>query len=70
MLYEGKRYEFRTKDGDLLVGTIEDIVPGRVLLIDVDVLSSMGTTDYLQMITLYGEDVSTITDYKTGERIY
>ena len=70
MLYEGKRYEFTTNDGDLLVGTIEDIVPGRVLLIDVDVLSSMGTTDYLQMTTLYGEDVSTITDYKTGERIY
>ena len=70
MLYEGNRYEFTTNDGDLLVGTIEDIVPGRVLLIDVDVLSSMGTTDYLQMTTLYGEDVSTITDYKTGERIY
>ena len=70
MLYEGKRYEFRTNDGDLLVGTIVEIVPGRIILEDVDILTELGTPQYFEQITLYGSDVAQIFDFETDERIY
>ena len=70
MLYEGKRYEFTTNDGDLLVGTIVEIVPGRVILEDVDILTELGTPQYFEQITLYDSDVAQIFDFETDERIY
>ena len=70
MLYEGKRYEFRTNDGDLLVGTIVEIVPGRIILEDVDILTELGTPQYFEQITLYDSDVAQIFDFETDERIY
>ena len=70
MLYEGKRYEFTTNDGDLLVGAIVEIVPGRVILEDVDILTELGTPQYFEQITLCGSDVAQIFDFETDERIY
>ena len=71
MLYEGKRYYFKTNDGSEIYGTIFAIITkGRIILEDVDILTELGTPQYFEQITLHGSDVAQIFDYNTDERIY
>ena len=71
MLYEGKKYYFKTNAGGEVWGTIYRIVTkGRIVLEDVDVLTELGTPQYFEQITLHGSDVIQIFDYDTDERIY